>query len=401
MPSELKPSQLLTQLSHDHSTGCLEITHGSVIWHVFLRSGQLVNVDCSSQSLEKLMKRLQQLGYVAAAAAVKTAPPSNLLTDSLVRQELDNLAHQGLLDREQLHHITLESTKEDLESLLWLTEGDTKWHQNRQMPTTAVSNAQSSLNLLALLNYYQQRLQIWQKFITVVQSPHQRPCLTAENILEKTVPGGTLSTTALQQIAQLMRGISLRELALLLKQDELKLVQLLVPYIRHNLIFLRPPSAPFNALPTIPEPPLLPLHLDGDSAPIDRESHSATNKSKIYQIACIDDSPLILDEIERFLGTGGKYQLTKLQEPIKASSTIFRLKPDLILMDITMPNINGYKLCSLFRSSAALATTPIIMVTGNKSLVDQVRAKLVGATDYLTKPFTKQELTAIIEKHLT
>jgi twitching motility two-component system response regulator PilG len=48
-----------------------------------------------------------------------------------------------------------------------------------------------------------------------------------------------------------------------------------------------------------------------------------------------------------------------------------------------------------------LAETPIIMVTGNKGLVDRVRANLVGATDYLTKPFTEQDLLALVEKYLT
>jgi two-component system, chemotaxis family, response regulator PixG len=398
MLSEIKPSELLTTLSNNQSTGCLEITCVSASWHVFLRLGQLVNVDCSSQSLVQLSHRLHQLGYDAAAMAVKSDLDRNLLTDNLVSQKLDDLVLQGLLNQEQLRHITLELTKEGLESLLWLTEGNSIWHQNQQASTTALGNAQTSLNLIAMLDYYQQRLKIWQNFITVVQSPHQRPYLTAEKLLEQSVLSGTLSVNALKQISQLMRGISLRELAMLLKQDELKLVQLLIPYIRNNLIFLRQPSAPFNTLPTIPEPSLLPPSISGELVLID---HELSNKSKIYQIACIDDSPLILDEIERFLATSGKYQLTKLLEPIKASAAIFRLKPDLILMDITMPNINGYKLCSLFRSSEALAKTPIIMVTGNKGLVDQVRAKLVGATDYLTKPFTEPELLAIIEKNLT
>ena len=133
----------------------------------------------------------------------------------------------------------------------------------------------------------------------------------------------------------------------------------------------------------------------------DRNLNIIPRNPNLYQIACIDDSPLILDEMERFLGNKGKYQLTKLEDPIQASKTIFRLKPDLILMDITMPDINGYKLCSLFRNSEALATTPIIMVTGNKGLVDRVRANMVGATDYLTKPFTQPELLEMVEKYLT
>ena len=53
-----------------------------------------------------------------------------------------------------------------------------------------------------------------------------------------------------------------------------------------------------------------------------------------------------------------------------------------------MFNINGYRLCSLFRGSAFLKTTPIIMVSGRTGLIDKTRAKMVGATDYLTKPFT-------------
>jgi two-component system, chemotaxis family, response regulator PixG len=267
------------------------------------------------------------------------------------------------------------------------------------MPATEISNSHNSLKISSLLEYYQQRLTIWQKFITIIQSPHQRPYLTTEILADNIVPRGTLSSAGLHQISQLMRGVSLRELAMLLKQDELKLLQLLGPYIQNNVIFLRQPSAPFNALPNIPKPALLPTNISEKK--ILSDPLNSIKKSKVYQIACIDDSPMILDEIERFLGSTGKYQLTKLEEPVRASAAILRLKPDLILMDITMPNINGYKLCSLFRSSEALANTPIIMVTGNKGLVDQVRAKLVGATDYLTKPFTKEKLLTIVEKYLT
>ena len=79
---------------------------------------------------------------------------------------------------------------------------------------------------------------------------------------------------------------------------------------------------------------------------------------------------------------------------------IFRLKPDLILLDITMPRINGYKLCGLLRNSEHCNHTPIIMVTGNTGLIDKARAKLAGATDYFTKPFTQQGLMNIVERHL-
>ena len=124
------------------------------------------------------------------------------------------------------------------------------------------------------------------------------------------------------------------------------------------------------------------------------------NISKTYKIACIDDSPIVLDELERFLQKDGRYSLIKIQDPIEASSLIFRVKPDLILMDVTMPNINGYQLCYLFRDSTTFKHTPIIMVTGNKGSIDKARAKIVGATDYLAKPFTEAVLLELVKKYL-
>jgi two-component system, chemotaxis family, response regulator PixG len=395
MPPQLDPFLLLTQIANDQKTGCLEVTYGSIQWNIFLRFGQLLRVDCSVQSLGQLIHRLDKLGCEDAAQALKINLHNDrqLSTDNWVQQEVDKLAEQKLLKSEHLRHIYVELTKEALESFLWLRTGDSHWHPDRLIPKTSASSGHFDINLSALLDYYQQQLAIWQKFGTVIRSPHQRPYLTNVQRFDKIVPGGVLSPKGLRQIAQLMKGSSFRELALFLDKDELKLAQLLVPYIQHDLIFVREPSAPFNQLPMVP-----PSSTPKQTPQI---PNSTSSESKVYQIACIDDSPTVLDEIERFLGNQGKYQLTRLEEPIKASSTILRLKPDLILMDITMPNINGYKLCSLFRSSEALAHTPIIMVTGNKGLVDQVRAKMVGATDYLTKPFTQEKLLGMVEKYLS
>ncbi len=403
MKTEIDPCQLLIQLANEQSTGCLEIVYGSIAWHIFLRSGQLLSVNCSIQSLSQLVDRLRSLGYEQAAQAIQidAFSPHQSSTANLVRQETERLALQGLLDRAQLERISTDLTKEAFESLLWLRDEQMTWHPHRLIPLATGLNQLPGLNIVNTIDYYRQRLKIWQKFTTIIRSPYQRPYLTNAKFLETPVPGGTLSSKALHQIAQLMKGRSVRDLALFLKQDELKLVQLLTPYLRYNAICLRGPATPFDRLPLIPEPDLPPVN-SVEKLPETKQKVSITPiNPDLYQIACIDDSPLILDEMERFLGNKGKYQLTKLEDPIKASSIIFRLKPALILMDITMPSINGYKLCSLFRSSEALAKTPIIMVTGNKGLVDRVRANIVGATDYLTKPFTEQDLLTIVEKYLT
>ncbi len=199
---------------------------------------------------------------------------------------------------------------------------------------------------------------------------------------------GTLSAEALTQLAGLLRkGLSLRQLSLYLKQDEIRVASLLCPYIDNKVIHLRPPIPPFDRLPT----------LNRDTKFFSTPPPKAeTIKQKIV---CIDDSPTMLTEMNRFL-SAGKYEVITIDDPIKASATIFKIKPDLILLDITMPKINGYSLCSLLRNSALFDHTPIIMVSGNTGLIDKARAKICGATGYLTKPFTQQELLEIVDKHL-
>ena len=124
------------------------------------------------------------------------------------------------------------------------------------------------------------------------------------------------------------------------------------------------------------------------------------SRGKKFKVACIDDSPTILDEMQRFLADD-IYEITRIEDPLKAAPILLRLKPDLILMDISMPNINGYKLCSFFRASASLKKVPIIMVSGRTGFIDKTRAKMVGSTDYLTKPFSQTELLSVVNKYLS
>ena len=120
---------------------------------------------------------------------------------------------------------------------------------------------------------------------------------------------------------------------------------------------------------------------------------------KPWKIICIDDSPTILKEVQRFLPPE-RFAVKAIDNPVQAVPIIFHIQPDLILLDINMPEINGYKLCGLLRASNHCAHTPIIMLTANTGLIDKARAKIAGATDYFTKPFTRQELMLMIEKYL-
>lgn len=121
---------------------------------------------------------------------------------------------------------------------------------------------------------------------------------------------------------------------------------------------------------------------------------------KSYTIVCVDDSPAMLKEISNFL-EDEIFSVFTVNKPVKALMEIVRRKPDLILLDVRMEALDGYELCRLLRNHPLFKNTPIIMVTGNRGIIDKVKAKMVRASDYLTKPFNQKELLKIMFKYLT
>jgi twitching motility two-component system response regulator PilG len=116
-------------------------------------------------------------------------------------------------------------------------------------------------------------------------------------------------------------------------------------------------------------------------------------------VACVDDSPAIQRVVKFTLEASG-YRVVNIKEPFKALTTLLHAKPDLILMDINMPEIDGYQLCSLCNKSSALKDIPIIMLTGRSGILDRVKAKMVGSVGYICKPFLPQELVQAINSYV-
>lgn len=120
--------------------------------------------------------------------------------------------------------------------------------------------------------------------------------------------------------------------------------------------------------------------------------------SRSYKIACIDDSPSILQAIQTHLDE--QFNVLMIADPLKALMQVMRYQPDVILLDVGMPDLDGYELCAMLRRHPNFRETPVIMVTGHTGFIDRARAKLVGASGHLTKPFTRTELLDTIAKHL-
>ncbi|NEP61793.1 MAG: response regulator, partial [Symploca sp. SIO2G7] len=128
------------------------------------------------------------------------------------------------------------------------------------------------------------------------------------------------------------------------------------------------------------------------------KSSNLVAKSK-YLIVCIDDSQAMLEQIESYLASD-YFTLKLIVDPISSVADICAMRPDLVLMDVSMPNINGNSLCKILKRSFIFKDVPIIMISSNISAVNKAQAQAAGATNYLGKPFSKSQLMAVIEPYL-
>ncbi len=125
--------------------------------------------------------------------------------------------------------------------------------------------------------------------------------------------------------------------------------------------------------------------------------HQSAPKSA--KVMVIDDSQTIRRTAETLLIKEG-YEVITAADGFEALAKIADLKPDLIFIDIMMPRLDGYQACALIKSNARYAKTPVIMLSSKDGLFDRARGRIVGSDEYLTKPFTKDELIGAVRTHL-
>jgi twitching motility two-component system response regulator PilG len=116
------------------------------------------------------------------------------------------------------------------------------------------------------------------------------------------------------------------------------------------------------------------------------------------KIMVIDDSSTIRRSAEIFLGQAG-YHVVTAEDGFDALAKINDHQPALILCDILMPRLDGYQTCALIKKSAKFHATPVLMLSSKDGLFDRARGAMVGASAYLTKPFSKDSLLTAVREH--
>jgi len=116
-------------------------------------------------------------------------------------------------------------------------------------------------------------------------------------------------------------------------------------------------------------------------------------------VMVVDDSKTIRKTADTLLKKAG-CQVITAEDGFDALSKIVDYKPDIIFVDIMMPRLDGYQACALIKNNQEFKRTPVIMLSSKDGLFDKAKGRIVGSDQYLTKPFSKEELLGAIKEHV-
>ena len=117
----------------------------------------------------------------------------------------------------------------------------------------------------------------------------------------------------------------------------------------------------------------------------------------VYKVLVIDDSNTIRRSAEIFLKQGG-HEVLLAEDGFDALAKIADNDPDLIFCDILMPRLDGYQTCAIIKRNEKFADTPVVMLSSKDGVFDKARGRMVGSQEYLTKPFTKDQLLQAVQE---
>jgi twitching motility two-component system response regulator PilG len=117
-------------------------------------------------------------------------------------------------------------------------------------------------------------------------------------------------------------------------------------------------------------------------------------------VLVVDDSPTVRKIVQLTLQRE-HMQVVTAADGLSALATVADVSPDLILLDIMLPRMDGYNICQVIRKNLAYRDLPIIMLSGKDGIFDKMRGRLAGSSDYITKPFDSSDLVQTVKRYLS
>ena len=121
------------------------------------------------------------------------------------------------------------------------------------------------------------------------------------------------------------------------------------------------------------------------------DDQAASGVFPVTRVLVIDDSNTIRRSAEIFLRQGG-YEVVLAEDGFDALAKVNDTQPDLVFCDILMPRLDGYQTCAIIKRNPRFSSVPVVMLSSRDGVFDKARGRMVGSDEYLTKPFTKEQL---------
>lgn len=349
-----QPSQLLARLVKSGFSGKVTLTSNqdqSIQWQIFMGNGKIDFATSTRGKRERISYLLNHY-----------FPSKKWQIPDGVNDEYQFFCHNwqtGKLSTQEVRKILAIITQEALIQCLSLPKANTRLENLVKLDPLLIS-----LSVEKLIIPVQNHLRLWVQMQPKINSPFQRPVVENLDAIKNQTWINNSYYAFIKKLATLEdESLCIYEIAQQFKQNSLKIANLLQPLVN------------FNAVKMLPYQPYR-----EDNRPI---------------IACIDDSKSVQKTVKMTLEMSG-FKVINISEPAIAMTMFVTEKPHLILMDVNMPSIDGYKLSSMLRQSTLLRDIPIVMLTGRDGIIDRARAKMVGAVNFISKPFMPQELVNIV-----
>jgi two-component system, chemotaxis family, response regulator PixG len=379
----LSAIELLEDFANRKATGLLKVSANDVFWFIYFYEGEVFHANFSIEPISRLEFHIRQVLKSQDQRIEKSL--LKMLRQQTIGVKLDDFypsydyqALYSLLSAQQISVantalVTKKMINETICNFLLLAEFTYDFISDSRDFPLLFSN-----DFTDLLRECSREISDWQSLKSNVCSFYQRPVVCEENE----------NHGKYNYLKKFLMGQDFNHLSLTLGQSAVRIAQRLDPLIASGVIDLLPPIAQYAKLPQLFPPE--------DVQESSEEMVLSTDRCKVVSI---DDSPTVLQRIDDFLDRD-YFQTFLVQDAVTALDKIIIVQPHMILMDADMPNIDGYNLCRMVRGNQTVKNIPIIMVANHSGLVDRAKAKICGATDYLSKPFTQDTLNQMVFKHL-
>ncbi len=356
--------KILFELKNQGYTGmvkvCAEVkeTHRQLECYLLLSEGYLALAERSISGTDGwvtgMLRRMriksvnQVMEYVAHRINIKSSSP---------HQVLETMVGTQLVTWEDLERAITDRMVVILEEFLPYPCAV------KPLPSAFDMNCTSKfrgIDYTMVLQKIEQRRILWKQYLVALNSVHAIP-----HIKDRALDTVTHEPTK-QHLQKWVNGKrSFAEIAEVLEQDPLILAPLYLRWVNEGLI-------DFNL--------------------------SECELKKLPVVLSVDDSPIVQAMIRRTLCES--YEVISAGSAIEALGILNRRHVDLILLDVTMPEIEGFEFCHTIRKMSKFKDTPVIMLTAKDGLIDRARGHMAGTNRYLTKPVEKEELLKVIKEYI-